>query len=287
MLALLERGFPGSDGYHAAVYDRWRREWPAVLGDFEAFLAVEDEAGLLGFAGIQRHPIPYTQGAQRALVDHFMTGDRPLLATMEPMARALAGWAKGHGFARLTFNLEPQEQEAFVALSRAGGFSERVAMFCEVVPSEPESPAIRLMDGDERAIVVEMGTAIAEDLAGYPGALPAPDHAAMRELTARAYAEYGATREHRFFVAKGTSGLAGFLFAVREAPDVGLIYDLYVAPTYRRQGIARALYVSAACWLRSQGAYWLSLSVFATNPALQLYERWGFFAYFVAWELNL
>ncbi|MNL71196.1 putative acetyltransferase [compost metagenome] len=80
----------------------------------------------------------------------------------------------------------------------------------------------------------------------------------------------------------------GFVFAVVEPPDGGLIYDLYVTPAYRRQGIARALYRHGAGWLAEQGAQWLTLSVYALNrPAYTAYEQWGFFPFFVAWERNL
>lgn len=285
--ATLAAGAPGTNGYHQAVYDRWGREWPEVLAAFEHAWLVTDEVGLVGLAGVQRHPIPYSEGASRALVDHFPAPGRPVAESLPGLVMPLAAWARDQGYARLTLNMEPEEPAAHAVLAGLGLFPERVAMFCDVAPTEPESRAIRPMKPDERPLIVRMGTAIAQDLLTYPGALSAPPEATMRTLTEQAYADYGATREHTFLIAQGEEAPVGFLFAVMDSPEVGLIFDLYVEPSYRGQGIARALYVSAARWLVARGATWLTLSVFHDNPARRLYERWGFFPYFMAWELNL
>jgi len=54
---------------------------------------------------------------------------------------------------------------------------------------------------------------------------------------------------------------------------------MWVAPTVRRQGTARALLRVLAGWARERGADVLNLHVTATNaPATALYERLGFHA---------
>ena len=55
------------------------------------------------------------------------------------------------------------------------------------------------------------------------------------------------------------------------------IFGMWVAPTVRRQGTARALLRVLAGWARERGADVLNLHVTATNaPAIALYERLGF-----------
>lgn len=55
------------------------------------------------------------------------------------------------------------------------------------------------------------------------------------------------------------------------------INDLYVAPAYRRRGIARALLAKAERFVHSKGLKYLAVEVFADNvPALTLLERCGF-----------
>ncbi|MNX71729.1 putative acetyltransferase [compost metagenome] len=287
LLALLAAGH-GGNGYHAAVYQRWHAEWPQVLSEFEAVLVVETPRGLAGFAGIQRHPIPYTAGLFRALADHFLAPDLDPGEAIVALVDGLAEWACERGFARVTLNMEPQEADLLAALAEAGGFPERVAMFTNRFPDEPLDPTVRPMRDEEADQVAAMGAEVAAYLATLPGSLPSPTGQALVDLTREGYEEYGATRPHAFFVAEREGRLVGFVFAVVEPPDGGLIYDLYVAPAYRRQGIARALYRHAAGWLMQQGAEWLTLSVYALNrPAYAAYEQWGFFPFFVAWERNL
>ncbi|HEY9898815.1 MAG TPA: GNAT family N-acetyltransferase [Pantanalinema sp.] len=287
LMALLEAGH-GGNGYHAAVYQRWHAEWPQVLSEFEALLVVETPRGLAGFAGIQRHPIPYTEGLERALADHFLSPDLDPGEAIVALVDGLADWARERGFARVTLNMEPQEADLLSALAGAGGFPERVAMFTNRFPDEPLDPTIRPMRPEELDAVAAMGAEVAAYLATLSGSLPSPPREALVALTREGYRDYGATRPHAFFVAEREGRLVGFVFAVVEPPDGGLIYDLYVAPACRRQGIARALYRRAAGWLAEQGAEWLTLSVYALNrPAYAAYEQWGFFPFFVAWERNL
>jgi ribosomal protein S18 acetylase RimI-like enzyme len=55
------------------------------------------------------------------------------------------------------------------------------------------------------------------------------------------------------------------------------IFLIYVAPDYRRQGIARALMGHAEVWAKAQGYSQIGLQVFTTNlPAIELYHRLGY-----------
>lgn len=288
LLDILKAGWPGSNGYHSSVADRWVKEWPAMLKDFDAHVLVEAAGVLVGFAGIQFHEISYTGGLKRALADHFLSRAWPRSEALGLLVRGLAGWARGRGASRLTLNMEPGEYQELEALRAAGMFPERAAMFTFDFPTEPLDPRVREMRPEERSQVVEMGARIAEFLSGFRGSLCALDFPELVSLTDKAYREYGATRPYRFFVAERDGRLVGFCFAVVEPPEGGLIYDLYVDPAYRRHGISRQLYAHACAWLQEQGAQWLTLSVYVDNePAYKAYEKWGFFPYFIAWELNL
>lgn len=286
--ALLAVPWPDSNGYHSSVAERWGAAWPDILAEFEALLVVETSQGVAGYAGIQRHDIAYTGGMQRGLADHFLAGELEATEAMAALVLGLSAWCREQGLERLTLNMEPHEVELFAVLRSMGSFPERVAMFTAEFPNEPFDPTVRLMRPDERALVVEQGARIASALSAYPGSLVTFAFETFVELTERAYREYGATRPHAFFVAERDGRVVGFLFAVREGLDGGLIYDLYVEPEYRRQGISRSLYRRACAWLYDEGARWLTLSVYAENqPAYAAYAKWGFFPYFVAWEVNL
>jgi ribosomal protein S18 acetylase RimI-like enzyme len=55
------------------------------------------------------------------------------------------------------------------------------------------------------------------------------------------------------------------------------IFSIYVEPTYRRQGIGRALLEHAQTWAKSQGYTQIGLQVFTTNqPAIDLYQQLGY-----------
>jgi ribosomal protein S18 acetylase RimI-like enzyme len=55
------------------------------------------------------------------------------------------------------------------------------------------------------------------------------------------------------------------------------IFLIYVEPSYRRQGIGRALMKQAEVWAKSQGYEQISLQVFTTNqPAIDLYASLGY-----------
>lgn len=55
------------------------------------------------------------------------------------------------------------------------------------------------------------------------------------------------------------------------------IFLIYVAPTYRRQGIGRALLQHAQTWAKAQGYTQIGLQVFTNNqPAIELYQQLGY-----------
>ena len=79
----------------------------------------------------------------------------------------------------------------------------------------------------------------------------------------------------------GTEPLAGFtqlyptLCSVSAAP-IFVLYDLFVAPSSRRQGVARALMSAAQARARQDGAVRLELATARTNVQAQaLYEALG------------
>jgi ribosomal protein S18 acetylase RimI-like enzyme len=82
-------------------------------------------------------------------------------------------------------------------------------------------------------------------------------------------------------------GLAGFICVVtgkRGAPDdpapYAFVFDLFVAPEYRRRGIAIALMAAAEDFARERGIIDLRLAVLERNREAQaFYERLGFRGY--------
>jgi ribosomal protein S18 acetylase RimI-like enzyme len=99
---------------------------------------------------------------------------------------------------------------------------------------------------------------------------------------ARAFlAERFAHHESIIFLALDASGAVGFtqlypLFSSVSCTRKYLLNDLFVVPSARRGGAARALLVTAADFARAQGAASLSLSTGVDNSAAQhLYESLG------------
>ena len=64
-----------------------------------------------------------------------------------------------------------------------------------------------------------------------------------------------------------------------QAPAIVHLYQMWVAPDYRKQGAGRALLDAAVGWARDSGADTVVLDVTVGNaPARALYERGGFVA---------
>jgi len=73
--------------------------------------------------------------------------------------------------------------------------------------------------------------------------------------------------------------LVGMVWAKVDAddPDTVNLYQMWVAPACRGQGVARALLDGAVGWARSRGARMVGLGVNCANrSAVALYERAGF-----------
>lgn len=61
------------------------------------------------------------------------------------------------------------------------------------------------------------------------------------------------------------------------APEIAHLYQMWVAPTWRRQGVGRALLDAVVAWAQRAGAHTLELNVTSGNgEAIRLYERVGF-----------
>lgn len=72
------------------------------------------------------------------------------------------------------------------------------------------------------------------------------------------------------------SGLA-WVRVAEDAPAVAHLYQMWVAPERRRQGVGRALLDAAVRWAREAGARAVALDVTVGNSeAARLYERAGF-----------
>jgi GNAT superfamily N-acetyltransferase len=61
----------------------------------------------------------------------------------------------------------------------------------------------------------------------------------------------------------------------------GRICDVFVCRGHRRKGIASRLYEKAKQWFQECDCRWEGLTVYAENPAKQLYEQWGYKSYSV------
>ena len=77
----------------------------------------------------------------------------------------------------------------------------------------------------------------------------------------------------RVLVAEINGGVVGYVLGavVDLTPQMfirekcGLLADIFVEPTYRRNGIGRKLIVALQAWLRSQGAQYIEWQVAAHN----------------------
>lgn len=60
-------------------------------------------------------------------------------------------------------------------------------------------------------------------------------------------------------------------------PSVANLYQMWVAPGYRRLGVGQMLLDAVIDWARTANASYLNLGVtFGDNPAMRLYKRTGF-----------
>ena len=83
----------------------------------------------------------------------------------------------------------------------------------------------------------------------------------------------------RALAAEANGELIGLAWAKEDADDPGIVnlYQMWVAPEARGQGVAGALLDEAVRWATGRGAQAVQLGVTCTNAeALRLYERAGF-----------
>lgn len=81
--------------------------------------------------------------------------------------------------------------------------------------------------------------------------------------------------------AEADGGLVALGWAKVDAQDGTIVnlYQMWVAPAFRGQGVAGALLDQAAAWARARGAGCMQLGVNCANPAaIRLYQRAGFVA---------
>jgi ribosomal protein S18 acetylase RimI-like enzyme len=129
--------------------------------------------------------------------------------------------------------------------------------------------------------------AIGELLAGLGRPAAPPD--AVRA----AFERYLEDDERAILVIDGPGGLAAVASLVfrerlnHETPE-GWIPDLYVAPTSRRRGLARALLAACEREARSRGCHLLRLECgFEREVAHALYRRYGFEPHGIDYQLRL
>jgi ribosomal protein S18 acetylase RimI-like enzyme len=127
-------------------------------------------------------------------------------------------------------------------------------------------------------------TATAADLPALEGLwrafvaeVPPPEHAAVdEEQELREIA--GLVRDGIALLADGDeSAPVGFALAHLTGARAGELTDLYVAPSARRAGVARALVLEVVSRLKDQGIEHVELDVQTSNAAARsVYARWGF-----------
>lgn len=78
-------------------------------------------------------------------------------------------------------------------------------------------------------------------------------------------------------VAEEAGEIIGSVYAATPGVEHGFVFGLYVVPSSRRQGVARALMAAVVKELRSRGRRFVVLSVDTLNaPARAMYEAMGF-----------
>lgn len=133
--------------------------------------------------------------------------------------------------------------------------------------------------GDELASAAEHYLGMRRELGWPDGELDAQ----FVSLFVATYSESAAAGDSRYFVVEVDSKIAGSAVAMRrhsmserylKSLPVGYIANVYVEPSYRRQGAARALTAAAIDWLRSIGCEVVRLQ--ASQYGRPLYESMGF-----------
>jgi ribosomal protein S18 acetylase RimI-like enzyme len=83
--------------------------------------------------------------------------------------------------------------------------------------------------------------------------------------------------DHIALVAEDSGVVVGSVYAATPGVEHGFVFGLYVVPSSRRQGVARALMAAVAEELQRQARRFVVLSVDTPNlPARAMYEALGF-----------
>jgi len=138
---------------------------------------------------------------------------------------------------------------------------------------------IREAQRGELALAAEHYLGMRREL-GWPDGELDPQFVSLFAVT---YLESAATGDSRYFVAEVDSKIVGSAVALRrhtmserylKSLPAGYIANVYVDPTYRHRGAARALTAAAIDWLRSLGCSVVRLQ--ASQFGRPLYESMGF-----------
>ena len=139
---------------------------------------------------------------------------------------------------------------------------------------------------DEAKLIVQMIRLMVADMAGYGGYTPSTDDAAWKKLTAEIVEEVkGITAKYAIAesidsepvgVAGAKLVTLGGAFAPKKTLHIGV---LYVRPECRRGGIGSRLMEKLLDWGRAAGSEQCDLNVLSNNPAMSLYEKFGFTAF--------
>ncbi|HHW37023.1 MAG TPA: GNAT family N-acetyltransferase [Bacillales bacterium] len=70
--------------------------------------------------------------------------------------------------------------------------------------------------------------------------------------------------------------LVGFDLNFYKNTPIGFLYELYVFPSYRKNGVGKVLMKEAVDQLKTAGMKFVQLNVFAGNSAKEMYEKLGF-----------
>lgn len=106
-----------------------------------------------------------------------------------------------------------------------------------------------------------------------------------REVTRKIYrgmyrrkkgAHFGAFEEDRVVAVAGCLIKDDFPAPTLKDRRLGWIMDVYVAPDFRRRGLAGQLTRQCVDWLRAQGITWIKLSASRQARDYQLYDKLGF-----------
>jgi ribosomal protein S18 acetylase RimI-like enzyme len=141
------------------------------------------------------------------------------------------------------------------------------------------------------APIVASAPAAAVDVASHASAEWLEAQAALQGVPVRLRRSWEGiidriARPAGFALARDEFGAVAAGLAVAEPPWAGL-FEINVAPEYRRRGLGRVLSTALLSWAHSAGAERAYLQVLADNePAIALYRKLGFEVAYRYWYLR-